>query len=607
MYQRLPDDQKIALIKQVLNREKSVSQACRETDISRTIFYRWLRSFKSSQSPKSAKISSRQTPPEKEKAVLDFVLRHPEYSSQRISQVLGVNRKGRLILGNHGVQNVLSRHSLNTYEDRLAFGKKQQEQSEALWQQGRTLNSAQRLQMIKRVVENKEKVSQICQEFGISRFTFYRWLNRYLQAPKGLEAQALGDQERVAKNYGRQVPTEWEQKILELVLENPSYSIRQILASLPQNEFGGPVIGHYGVQRVLERNNLNTYQRRLTYQQSQRQSAASAFPNVAPEPQIFTSPKILRFLKAPFATVPKLFPLFRLFLTNFILSLLISSAFFQYKELFSFQFTPGIFFALISLTFGLFFFLYSLKYYFTLILVLGFSRQVHERGDEIGEKPAGGILKRLFGMKENGDWQSDLAPANIGNGHSNGKNGDLRGLQPDLSRVELERKPFVSIHLPMYNEKRVVDRLLSACTLMEYENFEVVVIDDSTDETTRLLEKWASHPKVKVIHRESREGYKGGALKEALKVTDPQAEFILVFDADFLPYPDTITQFLKYFQLSSGSLDAISSSNIAAIQGYQWHVLNKSENWITRGVRSEYAGSYVIERSGGEIMGALKQ
>jgi hypothetical protein len=43
-----------------------------------------------------------------------------------------------------------------------------------------------------------------------------------------------------------------------------------------------------------------------------------------------------------------------------------------------------------------------------------------------------------------------------------------------------------------------------------------------------------------------------------------------------------------------------SDSNVAVVQGYQWHVLNKSENWVTRGIRNEYAGSYVIERPGEE-------
>jgi hypothetical protein len=45
---------------------------------------------------------------------------------------------------------------------------------------------------------------------------------------------------------------------------------------------------------------------------------------------------------------------------------------------------------------------------------------------------------------------------------------------------------------------------------------------------------------------------------------------------------------------------------VAAVQGYQWHVLNASENWITKGIRAEFSGSYVVERSGQELLGAMK-
>ncbi|GHO85217.1 hypothetical protein KSZ_32230 [Dictyobacter formicarum] len=159
-----------------------------------------------------------------------------------------------------------------------------------------------------------------------------------------------------------------------------------------------------------------------------------------------------------------------------------------------------------------------------------------------------------------------------------------------------------------YNEKRVIDRFLLAATSINYENYEVIVADDSNDETVQLIEQWRNHPKVKISHRDSREGYKGAALAKALTIMDPRTEYVLVYDADFIPYPDCITQFLKYFKASCGSLaPSASKSNIAAVQGYQWHVLNKSENWITRGVRTEYAGSYVIERSGEELYQGLKQ
>ena len=45
---------------------------------------------------------------------------------------------------------------------------------------------------------------------------------------------------------------------------------------------------------------------------------------------------------------------------------------------------------------------------------------------------------------------------------------------------------------------------------------------------------------------------------------------------------------------------------MAAVQSYQWHVLNKSESWLTEAVRAEYAGSYMIERPFQDAIGSLK-
>ncbi len=200
----------------------------------------------------------------------------------------------------------------------------------------------------------------------------------------------------------------------------------------------------------------------------------------------------------------------------------------------------------------------------------------------------------------------------------------------------MEFAQFISVQIPFFNEKYVALRAIKASTNFDYGgDYEVIVCDDSTDETTDIVRNYMKSfvPKnkrlkiikgdgwdmaevqvrdgvtLKHLHRTSRYGFKGAALDRALTLVHPDTEYISVFDADFVPYPDTLTMFMKYFQASTGTLDFVSNpsvSNIAAVQGYQWHVLNKSENWITRGVRSEYAGSYVIERAGQEIYGGLK-
>lgn len=210
-------------------------------------------------------------------------------------------------------------------------------------------------------------------------------------------------------------------------------------------------------------------------------------------------------------------------------------------------------------------------------------------------------------FKKNGNGSNNGNGYGNRNGYQNGNGHSPAGMWWDLSGVELKNLPFVSVHIPFYNEKKVANRILTAATSFDYPNYEVIVVDDSTDETVQILEKWKRHPKVKVIHRDVRTGFKGGALRQAVAQMDPQTAFVVVFDADFVPYPDTLTQFLRYFRVGNGHSEDYKATNLAAVQGYQWHVLNKNENWITRAVRAEFAGSYVIERPGTEIFGALKQ
>ena len=148
-----------------------------------------------------------------------------------------------------------------------------------------------------------------------------------------------------------------------------------------------------------------------------------------------------------------------------------------------------------------------------------------------------------------------------------------------------DERPFVSILIPTYNEPNVVDRILMACTGLDYDQYEVIVIDDSTDETVEKLRKWAYHPRVKVIHRDHRDGWKGGALNEGLKHLDPRSRFVLVFDADFVPPRDVIQRFLTNF----------TDEKVGAVQGYQWYILNADENWLTKSVRTITTATYAFD------------
>jgi cellulose synthase/poly-beta-1,6-N-acetylglucosamine synthase-like glycosyltransferase len=150
------------------------------------------------------------------------------------------------------------------------------------------------------------------------------------------------------------------------------------------------------------------------------------------------------------------------------------------------------------------------------------------------------------------------------------------------------QQPFVSILLPLYNEKNVVNRLLTACSSLDYSNYEVIVIDDSNDETTDKLREWQKkgHSNLKVIHRDNRIGWKAGALNEGLANLNAKSEFVLVFDADFVPRKDIITRFVQHFR---------RDLKVEVVQGYQKHDLNADENWITKGVRIFHSTAYKID------------
>jgi len=334
------------------------------------------------------------------------------------------------------------------------------------------------------------------------------------------------------------------------------------------------------------------------------------------------------------------------------------------------QMTLGGVIAGISLTFGIIFFLYAARYYSVIALILLFNGGGNfNNGNNFHNSPGSGTLnrvrnglknglrnglknglrngiRRLFshqgetngiynglnGVMKNG-LRNGLRQLFLHNGLKNGmrnglRNGIFNGLYNGNRRLNahnlplhLDGQPFVSIHLPLYNEKRVVERLLTACTSLEYDNYEVIVADDSSDETLEYLEEWAKHSRIKVSHRINRKGYKGAALKHAVEVMDPRTEFVMVFDADFIPSPDIIWQCLAYFFGENGNNNNHNWRNnrrnnekgsryiddrLAVVQGYQWHMLNADENWITKGIRAEYSGSYVIERSSQELLGAMK-
>jgi cellulose synthase/poly-beta-1,6-N-acetylglucosamine synthase-like glycosyltransferase len=97
--------------------------------------------------------------------------------------------------------------------------------------------------------------------------------------------------------------------------------------------------------------------------------------------------------------------------------------------------------------------------------------------------------------------------------------------------------PFISLHVPAHNEPpdMVLDTLRSLLKL-DYPRYEVIVIDDNTDDEALWtpVRDWCARHGAKFAHLENWPGYKSGALNYALRqMTDSRAEVIGVVDSDY--------------------------------------------------------------------------
>jgi cellulose synthase/poly-beta-1,6-N-acetylglucosamine synthase-like glycosyltransferase len=160
-------------------------------------------------------------------------------------------------------------------------------------------------------------------------------------------------------------------------------------------------------------------------------------------------------------------------------------------------------------------------------------------------------------------------------------------LPPPLAEL-----PRVTVQLPIYNEMYVADRLIDAVCELDYprELLEIQVLDDSTDETTEIAElavrrHAARGFDITYLHRVDRTGYKAGALEAGLKVA--KANFIAIFDADFVPSPDFLRQTLPHF----------THSKIGMVQA-RWGHINQDYSLLTKIQSILLDAHFVLEHGG---------
>ncbi|MGN6186147.1 MAG: glycosyltransferase [Thermoanaerobaculia bacterium] len=151
----------------------------------------------------------------------------------------------------------------------------------------------------------------------------------------------------------------------------------------------------------------------------------------------------------------------------------------------------------------------------------------------------------------------------------------LRRRIPPPARITANVFPPLTVQLPLYNEPNVAARLIDAVASLEYEGtLDIQVLDDSNDETTsivasKVIEWRARGIDIAHIRRNTRDGYKAGALAEGMRRSE--AQLFAIFDADFVPHADTLLRMVPYF----------ADSRIGMVQA-RWTHLNRDQSLLTR-------------------------
>ncbi|KAG6382967.1 hypothetical protein SASPL_157302 [Salvia splendens] len=130
----------------------------------------------------------------------------------------------------------------------------------------------------------------------------------------------------------------------------------------------------------------------------------------------------------------------------------------------------------------------------------------------------------------------------------------------------------------------------------------IQVLDDSTDFTIKdMIEReclrWASKGvNIRYQIRETRGGYKAGALKEGLKHDYvKQCEYVVIFDADFRPEPEFLRRAVPFL---------IHNPDIALVQA-RWRFVNSNECLLTRMQEMSLDYHFTVEQEVGSATHAF--
>lgn len=171
-----------------------------------------------------------------------------------------------------------------------------------------------------------------------------------------------------------------------------------------------------------------------------------------------------------------------------------------------------------------------------------------------------------------------------------------RKLQKYPPVINENYKPFVSVMIPGHNEESVIAHTVENILKMDYENFEIIVIDDrSTDNTASVIKDLETkYEKVTALVRD-KDAFPGksAVLNDAMEIA--KGEAFLVFDADATVDPDFLSKLIPHLE----------PKDVGAVQARKV-IRNKNYNLLTRCQNNEYTMDTHFQVGRDSVKGAVE-
>jgi glycosyltransferase involved in cell wall biosynthesis len=116
--------------------------------------------------------------------------------------------------------------------------------------------------------------------------------------------------------------------------------------------------------------------------------------------------------------------------------------------------------------------------------------------------------------------------------------------------MNTDEQPLVSVILCFYNEEKFLDEAVKSVMNQEYENWELILVDDGSSDTSgRIARQYADQHPDKVLYLEhTNHANRGLSASRNLGIKKVNGEFVAFIDADDVWLPEKLSEQLKIFQ-----------------------------------------------------------